>query len=98
MIIEKYIGRSLTILFALGAVGLCVLAACAKPPLASEQSNNPNIVVELLFEHDGIKIYRFYDNSRPIYYTDARGATQWDETHSSGKNSYTVRKTVPTER
>ena len=32
-----------------------------------------------MFEHDGVKVYRFYDDGSYIYYTDARGSTMWRE-------------------
>ncbi len=41
--------------------------------------------VEFLFEKDGVKMYRFYDNGRYHYYTD-RGETMSSQT--SGKSSY----------
>ncbi len=41
--------------------------------------------VEFLFEKDGVKVYRFYDNGRTHYYTN-QGETI--TTHSSNKNQY----------
>ena len=83
---------------ALVAGSALLFSGCAKDPVSTERTDNAAITVDFLFEKDGVKVYRFYDGGRPIYYTDARGATQWSERHSSGKSSYSVTKTVPTER
>lgn len=45
------------------------------------ESSNSDVEVELLFEHDGCKVYRFFDGGSAKYYTDCRGQVQWDETH-----------------
>lgn len=42
-------------------------------------NNKFNLV--LLFEHEGIKVYRFEDDNRYKYYTDSRGKVVWNETH-----------------
>lgn len=59
---------------------LCLVAAiavtgCYERPMSVNRTNNNNISVELLFEHEGIKVYRFTDGPKHVYYTDARGAT-----------------------
>jgi hypothetical protein len=61
------------------------LLGCEKDPVSKVSTNNPDVAVYLMFEHDGIKVYRFYDNGTLIYYTDARGKTEWK--HSDGKAS-----------
>jgi hypothetical protein len=63
------LGVGITVLFA--------FAACEKAPVSSSKTDNPEITVELLFENDGVKVYRFHDQGRAIYYTDARGKTAW---------------------
>lgn len=68
---------------------LClVLLGCEKDPIGVASTNNPDFRVSLLFEHDGVKVYRFTDNGRYIYYTDARGKTDWKQT--TGKVSTPV--------
>jgi len=62
-----------------------VLLGCTKDLVSSSSTNNPGVTVSLLFEHDGVKVYRFYDNGYYVYYTDARGKTAWE--HSNGKTS-----------
>lgn len=61
-----------------------MLAACAKDPISRAPSSNPNLTVALLFEYEGCKVYRFYDN-RYVYYTNCQGETAWSETHHCGK-------------
>lgn len=61
---------------------LClVLPGCAKDPVNSSSTNNPEVTVSLLFEHDGVKVYRFFDQGSYFYYTDARGKTMWEQSH-----------------
>lgn len=68
---------------------LCLfLLGCEKDPVGNSKTNNPDVTVSLLFEHDGVKVYRFYDNGMPIYYTDARGKTKREQ--SNGKTSHSV--------
>jgi hypothetical protein len=74
------------------------LAGCSKDPVSTARTNNADVPVSLLFEHNGIKVYRFNDAGRHVYYTDARGATQWSETHTNGKSSYTTHHGVETVR
>ena len=38
-----------------------VLGGCAAEPVATAPTNNANIEVDLLFEHDGCRVYRFRD-------------------------------------
>lgn len=76
---------------------LLALGGCLKAPVAMTGTTNPKMPVDLLFEHDGIKVYRFEDGGRAIYFTDARGATDWNVTHSS-KSSYTTHERVETIR
>lgn len=64
---------------------LCLsIVSCGQKPVATATTNNPAVPVSLLFEHDGIKVYRFEDNGRFHYYTDARGVVEWE---SGGKHS-----------
>lgn len=67
----------------------CCLAmfGCNAPaPVERNTTNNPAIQVSLLFVHEGVKVYRFSDGYRIVYYTDARGKTAWDE--STGKTTF----------
>lgn len=68
----------------------------ASIPEAIVQCSNTNIQLQLVLEHDDIKVYRFYDGHQTIYYTDARGGTQWEERHSTGKSLYYIHRSVDT--
>lgn len=74
------------------------LISCERPAIRTSTTNNPDFNVELLFENEGVKVWRFYDSGRRIYYTDARGKTAWSETHSSRKTTTTTHYAVPTEQ
>ncbi len=52
-------------------------------------SSNPEIQVELMLTHDGIKVYRFLDGYHYVYFTDARGSTEWAQ--QDGKVQVPVR-------
>lgn len=69
------------------ALMLVGLLGCAQEPLQERPSNNPNVPVSLLFEHDGCKVYRFYDASHYRYFAkcDRHSSVSWNDTTSTGK-------------
>jgi hypothetical protein len=70
--------------------------SCARSkPKEKHLPDGTDIEVELLFEHDGCKVYRFWDKQY-IYYTDCRGQTQSFHTKHTGKTSVTVTDFVST--
>lgn len=71
--------RKLFLLFIVG--GLFV--GCVKKSQSTEKKGEFNI--EYLFEKDGIKVYRFFDNGHYHYFT-SKGETIGVQ--SSGKTSY----------
>lgn len=75
---------------------LFALCGCMKEPLSTEQSSNSQVNVELLFENNGVKVYRFFDGGKAIYYTDARGRTEWTTTHGNGKTATHQKHSVET--
>ena len=81
----KKIFRSLPVLLLM----LFVLSACASPILVSSAQNNPDYTVSYLFEHDGCRVYRFYDvrSHSYVYFT-----TQGDVT--SIPNDSTRQQTI----
>jgi Domain of unknown function (DUF4884) len=74
-------------------------ASCAmvQPlPLAVEPSqNNASYTVEYLFEHEGCKVYRFYDRGRYIYFTNCNGEAIATTDSTSTKNTTKVTLKVP---
>lgn len=76
---------------------LClVVAGCTVPATAIKQTDNQNVKLELLFEHDGVKVYRFTDANHFVYYADARGSVVYETTESAGKTTYTLKHEVTT--
>jgi len=69
------------ILFAL--IALSFLTSCEKQGLKCEKSNNPNYDVTFLFEHDGIKVYRFFDGR--YHYFTSKGETISTKSRPCGK-------------
>jgi len=51
------------------------LSSCyyAKPVATEASYNNKDYKVDYLFEHDGCKVYRFYDRGNYIYFTNCNG-------------------------
>lgn len=67
---------------------LLVLAACDTEPVSQSKTTNDKIKVDLLFEHEGCKVYRFVDTSAPIYYVHClTGTTQASWYETTGKTS-----------
>jgi hypothetical protein len=63
---------------------LVAFSGCFEKPVNTTTEGN-GIQVELLFEKDGIKVYRFMDGGHCHYFTD-RGETI--NTLQSGRNHY----------
>ena len=68
-----------------------VFFSCAKKEQATENTSNSNINVEFLFEKEGCKVYRFYDNGHAVYFTDCKGRTEYNYTTTTGKSSQSHR-------
>lgn len=67
-----------------------ILFSCANDPQATFDLNNSEIRLDLLFEHDGCKVYRFYDNGQAVYWSDCRGHLQTSHYQQTGKTGHTV--------
>lgn len=67
---------------------LTVLTACMKEAKSANKIDNFN--VELLFEKDGCKVYRFYDG-RYVYWANCEGTVMYDYNTQSGKSHSTHR-------
>lgn len=68
----------------LAALTIGLLGGCYKDPQSTKIEGN-GVKVEFLFEHNGIKMYRFLDGGHMHYFTD-RGETM--TTQTEGKTSY----------
>ena len=78
------------------------LVGCDETPIATQQSNNPNMRISVLFEYDGVRVYRFYDGGYKRYFAKVIG-TDEVKTMSSvyinqGKTGYYRHEDVQTVR
>lgn len=62
------------------------LSSCMAPAQMALQGSNPQIKVELLFEVDGCKVYRFYDGGAIRYFTKCENNSSVGWLESCGKN------------
>ncbi|MCW8311454.1 DUF4884 domain-containing protein [Sphingobacterium sp. InxBP1] len=78
------------ILLAIAIVALLSLVfSCGKDAIKSEQTNNRDIELELLFEKDGCKVYRFYDGMYYVYWSNCSGRTEYNYRVKSGNTTVT---------
>ncbi|HEY4063872.1 MAG TPA: DUF4884 domain-containing protein [Puia sp.] len=80
---------------------LYVPAACAllavscypqHPLTKGPAANNDTYKVEYLFEHEGCKVYRFFDRGNYIYYTNCNGEAITRTDSTAIHNSIRVKK------
>ena len=68
--------------------------SCASIPLKiGESENNSTYTVSYLFEHDGCKVYRFYDKGNYVYFT-TRGDVTSITNDSTAQRTITINKTL----
>lgn len=61
----------LTLLLGFGVASCITGVPISKNP----PENNPTYQVEFLFEHEGCKVYRFWDYGNYVYFTNCEGST-----------------------
>jgi len=67
------------------------MISCGSVPLVEGPStNNSTYNVSYLFEHDGIKVYRFYDKGNYVYFTNCTGDMTAIENDSTGNRVQTL--------
>ena len=73
----------------LPSIALVIVSGCATeiPLQTKEPENNKTYKVDYLFEHDGCKVYRFYDRGNYVYFTNCNG-------EAIVKDSTEVRNTI----
>lgn len=75
----------------LAILGL-VMCGCANQGEKQDiETGNKDMNVVFLFEVDGVRVYRFRDAGRYVYFTNTNGKCQYDYTVSTGKTTYTER-------
>lgn len=89
MIKHKY-SLPLFIVFAL-TMHSCLLP---QPLTNAPPANNKTYQVSYLFEHDGCKVYRFYDEGHYVYFTNCKGDVTSIKTDSTKERVInTIRET-----
>ena len=78
--------KTLAIYIVLIGLGAMLFGACTNEPMSKERlGKDDGFEVEYLFEKDGVKVYRFYDNGHTHYFTTG-GETI--STQTAGKQTY----------
>lgn len=70
---------------------LLLLSSCKKEAQEVFSTTNSEIRVDFLFEVDGIKVYRFYDNGHFVYFTNRTGNTEYSYTTQNRNVTHTHR-------
>ncbi len=71
----------------IAATTILFSVSCMQLPISSsEPVNNNTYIVDYLFEHDGCKVYRFYDRGRYVYFTKCDGSYSVFKPDSSQAN------------
>lgn len=84
----KKLTLSILALFALTLTG-CEKDPRGQIPTAQQPKEDVDYQVTFLFEVDGVKVYKFYDDSHYVYFTNANGKTEYTytTTHRTGKHT-----------
>ncbi len=61
-----------------------------RPLIEAPSQNNKTYEVSYLFEHDGCKVYRFYDRGNCVYFTNCKGNITAINTDSTKNTVQTV--------
>lgn len=71
---KNYLMRHLLPLLLLLVSGVLLVSCTVQQPISAEPAqNNQDYKVEYLFEHEGCKVYRFWDRSYYVYFTNCKG-------------------------
>lgn len=72
--------------------------SCVRAPQQVLTTSNQNYTLDLLFEHEGCKVYRFKDGERYVYWTDCRGKveTAYQDSNKYGSKTVTVQNETTT--
>ena len=94
LIILLVVGLSLLLTFLV----VVLISSVSDNPEPKETIQNGDYKLELLFEQNGCKMYRFHDNGRYVYWSDCQGKTELEYKESNGKtNSSEYQETITTE-
>ena len=73
---------------------ICFSCTISRPIAVVPSDNNTTYKVDYLFEHDGCKVYRFYDKGNYVYFTNCNGeaiAIENDSTETRITNTTKVK-------
>lgn len=86
---KKYITR-ITTFFMISLF----LSSCysEKSLLVTPSDNNQTYKIDYLFEHDGCKVYRFYDRGNYVYFTNCNGEVTSISNDSLKTRTHTIIK------
>lgn len=85
-----------SIIILLLGISLLLLTSCmGRPLINSSADNNDSYRVQYLFEHDGCKVYRFYDKGHYVYFTNCDGNTMAIKNDSTASYVQSVSNKVP---
>jgi len=73
-------------------LGLILFTSCKREPTEVVETNNNNFNVELLFEVDGCKVYRFWDVGYK-YFTTCNGSVNL-KNGSKNQNNLEIQTTI----
>lgn len=76
------------------------LIACSAEPQSTTKTANPEISVDFMFEHEGCRVFRFYDGGRSNYFVkcdNGKHQTIVARVQSYGKTTTTHSEIIPTE-
>jgi len=73
-------------------ITVSLLQSCGsgRPLVQAPAANNQTYRVDYLFEHDGCKVYRFYDQGNFVYFTNRSGSVTAIQKDSTENRVYTV--------
>lgn len=80
--------KKLTII-SLAVVTLAISASCKNREKSTEKIDD--FELQLLFEKDGCKVYRFVDGNSYVYWSDCSGNMQKQKDYTNGKVRTTIR-------
>ena len=69
-----------TLIGATAFLVVILVIGCASDGVKTAKTDSPDVKVTLLFEHEGCRVYRFFDAGEYIYYANCGGSfsTAWD--------------------
>lgn len=76
-----------------GLIVIMMATACCKSKPSERkhlETSNPEYPVELLFEVDSIKVYRFYDHLNFIYFCTQNSRCDWSSLEDKVKKHHSV--------